>query len=72
MRASLSPRQREVVALVAEGQTNREIAAQLFLSERTVRNHVTRILEALGVADRTKLAVLLVRHQVAIDRRVVG
>jgi hypothetical protein len=33
---------------------------------------LTRILEALGVADRTKLAVVLVRHQVAIDRRVVG
>ncbi len=70
--ASLSPRQREVVALVAEGHTNREIAAHLFLSERTVRNHVTRILDVLGVADRTKLAVLLVRHQMTVDRRVLG
>ncbi len=70
--ASLSPRQREVVVLVADGHTNREIAARLFLSEGTVKNHVTRILEVLGVPDRTKLAVLLVRHQMAADRPVVG
>ena len=56
--ASLSPAEREVVALVADGHTNREIAARLFLSEGTVKNHVTRILEVLGVPDRTKLAVL--------------
>ena len=70
--ASLSPRQREVVVLVADGHTNREIAARLFLSEGTVKNHVTRILEVLGVPDRTKLAVLLVRHQMVADRPVVG
>jgi two-component system, NarL family, response regulator DevR len=70
--ASLSPRQREVVALVAEGRTNREIAAHLFLSEGTVKNHVTRVLEVLGVADRTKLAVLVVRHQMLLDRHRVG
>jgi RNA polymerase sigma factor (sigma-70 family) len=70
--ASLTPRQREVVALIAEGCTNREIAARLDLSEGTVKNHVTRVLEALGVPDRTKLAVLLVRHQILLDRRAVG
>ena len=70
--ASLSPRQREVVALVADGHTNREIAARLFLSEGTVKNHVTRILEVLGVPDRTKLAVLVVRHQMVADRPGVG
>jgi RNA polymerase sigma factor (sigma-70 family) len=70
--ASLTPRQREVVALIAEGRTNREIAARLHLSEGTVKNHVTRVLEALGVPDRTKLAVLLVRHQMLLDRRAVG
>lgn len=59
----LSPRQREVVALIAEGHTNREIAGRLHISEGTVKNYVTRILEALDVADRTKLAILLVRHQ---------
>ncbi len=61
--ASLSPRQREVVALIAEGRSNREIADSLCISEGTVKNYVTRILEVVGVTDRTKLAVLLVRHQ---------
>lgn len=61
--AELSPRQREVVALIAEGRSNREIAGALHLSEGTVKNHVTRILEVMGVTDRTKLAVLLVRSQ---------
>jgi RNA polymerase sigma factor (sigma-70 family) len=70
--ASLSPRQREVVALIAEGRSNRDIAARLYLSEGTVKNHVTRALEVLGVADRTKLAVLVVRHQMLLDRHGVG
>ena len=68
----MTPRQREVVALIAEGRTNREIAERLYLSEGTVRNHVTRVLETLGVPDRAKLAVLLVRHQAPLDRHVVG
>jgi RNA polymerase sigma factor (sigma-70 family) len=61
--AALSPRQREVVALIAEGHSNREIADALCISEGTVKNYVTRILEVMGVTDRTKLAVLLVRSQ---------
>jgi RNA polymerase sigma factor (sigma-70 family) len=70
--ASLTPRQREVVGLIAEGRTNREIAERLYVSEGTVRNHVTRVVEALGVSDRTKLAGLLERHQGPLDRHVVG
>lgn len=61
--ATLTVRQREVLALIAEGKTNREIADVLCISEGTVKNYVTRILEVVGVTDRTKLAVLLVRHQ---------
>lgn len=61
--ASLSPRQREVLALVADGRNNREIADVLCISEGTVKNYVTKILEVVGVRDRTQLAVLLVRHQ---------
>ncbi|MBI2706626.1 MAG: response regulator transcription factor [Actinobacteria bacterium] len=62
---SLSPRQREVVALIAEGKTNREVAHALCISEGTVKNYVTKILEVVGVSDRTKLAILLVRQQMA-------
>jgi two-component system, NarL family, response regulator DevR len=61
--SSLSPRQREVVALVADGKSNREVADALCISEGTVKNYVTKILETMGVSDRTKLAILLVRHQ---------
>jgi len=55
--ADLSPRQREVVELVADGRSNREIARALFLSEGTVKNHVSQILDLVGVRDRTQLAV---------------
>ena len=61
--ASLSPRHREVVALIADGRSNREIAEAMSISEGTVKNYVTKILEVMGVTDRTKLAVLLVRNQ---------
>jgi RNA polymerase sigma factor (sigma-70 family) len=63
---ALPPRQREVVALIAEGRSNREIADRLCISEGTVKNYVTKILEAVDVTDRTKLAILLVRHQMKL------
>jgi DNA-binding NarL/FixJ family response regulator len=53
----LSEREREVLAHVAEGQTNKEIAAALFITEGTVKNHVTNILGKLGVRDRTQAAL---------------
>lgn len=52
----LSQRQAEVVVLVAEGQTNREIAYRLGITEQTVKNHVTGALRALGVRNRVELA----------------
>jgi DNA-binding NarL/FixJ family response regulator len=58
---ALTPRQREVVAQLAEGCSNREAAAALFVSEGTIKNYVTQILHSLGVRDRTRLAVLLAR-----------
>lgn len=58
---SLTARQREVVAQLAEGRSNRELASALFVSEGTIKNHVTQILQALGVRDRTRLAVLIAR-----------
>ncbi len=49
---ALTPREREVADLVAEGLTDREIACHLGISERTVNTHVSRILAAYGVPDR--------------------
>jgi DNA-binding NarL/FixJ family response regulator len=55
--SSLSERELEVLRLVATGATNREIAATLYIAEGTVRNHLTNILDKLGVSDRTQAAV---------------
>jgi DNA-binding NarL/FixJ family response regulator len=49
----LSAREVEVMSLIAEGQTNGEIAARLFLAEKTVKNHVRRIYSKLGVGSRS-------------------
>jgi len=57
----LAEREREILALIAQGMTNAEIAHALFLSEGTVRNYVSSILEKLGVEDRTQAAVLALR-----------
>lgn len=53
----------EIICLVAEGLNNREIAARLFLSEGTVRNHLSVILDKLGLRDRTQLAIFYYRHK---------
>jgi DNA-binding NarL/FixJ family response regulator len=54
--AGLTPREREVLALVAAGRTNRQVAEQLFISESTAGVHVSNILGKLGVATRTEAA----------------
>lgn len=53
----LSERELEIARLVAAGDSNREIAARLFITEGTVKNHVTNILGKLGVRDRTQAAI---------------
>jgi ATP/maltotriose-dependent transcriptional regulator MalT len=60
--AQLSPREREVVVLVADGLTNREIAGRLVLSEHTVHRHVTSILRKLRLPSRAAAASLATRH----------
>jgi DNA-binding CsgD family transcriptional regulator len=52
----LTPAERRVADLVAAGRTNREVAAALFLGERTIASHLTRIYAKLGVRSRTELA----------------
>ncbi|MBD9730161.1 response regulator [Streptomyces caniscabiei] len=61
---SLTEREREVLGLIADGRSNREIARALVLSEKTVKTHVSNILMKLDLADRTQAALWAVRHGV--------
>ncbi len=58
----LTARELDVVKLVAQGYDNKEIAAELYLAEGTVRNQISKILEKLELKDRTQLAVYAVKH----------
>jgi DNA-binding NarL/FixJ family response regulator len=57
--AELTAREQEILQLIGTGASNREIASQLFISERTVKNHVTNILSRLGLRDRTQAALYI-------------
>jgi DNA-binding NarL/FixJ family response regulator len=57
--AALTPREREVLKLIACGASNREIADELCVTERTVKNYVTKILSALELRDRTQVAIFV-------------
>ena len=56
--ASLSPREAEVLGLVAQGRTNAEIAAELFVTDATVKTHIARMLAKLGARDRIQAVVM--------------
>jgi DNA-binding NarL/FixJ family response regulator len=60
--ANLSQQEKNVLLLVSEGRTNREIAKLLFLGEGTVRNYVSSILSKLGVSNRAEAAAYAVEH----------
>lgn len=62
-RYDITRKEQEMIALVAEGLSNREIAAELYLSEGTVRNYISIILEKLGLRDRTQLAVFYYKNR---------
>jgi DNA-binding NarL/FixJ family response regulator len=58
----LTEREKEVLALLGQGLNNKEIAGSLFLTEGTVKNHVSNLIAKLGLRDRTQAAVFSVRH----------
>lgn len=66
--AELTEREREVLTLVARGKTNKEIAAELVISEATARNHVSHIFEKLGLTRRSEAAALATRLGLGQER----
>jgi non-specific serine/threonine protein kinase len=61
--AKLSPREREVAQLLARGLSNKAIAGRLYLSERTIDNHVHHILDKLGFGSRVQVATWLAKNE---------
>jgi DNA-binding NarL/FixJ family response regulator len=59
----LTDREREILALIGEGLTNRQIGQRLFLAEKTVKNHISRLLAKLGVERRIQAAVIATQAQ---------
>jgi NarL family two-component system response regulator LiaR len=72
---SLTAREREVLNLIADGLSNRDIARKMFISEKTVKTHVSNILSKLHLEDRTQAAIYALKHRTAADedsRRAPG
>jgi DNA-binding NarL/FixJ family response regulator len=66
--ASLSPREKQIMALIAVGLTNREIGLRLSLAEKTIKNYVSGLLSKLGLQRRTQAAVLHLETQATHGR----
>lgn len=65
----LTEREQEVLQLIADGRNNREIAEKLFISEKTVKTHVSNILGKLHLDDRTQAAIYALRHGLTSDKK---
>lgn len=64
----LTEREQEVLSQISEGLSNREIAEKMFISEKTVKTHVSNILSKLQLADRTQAAIYALKHGAAADK----
>lgn len=62
---ALTARELEILQLIVDGKSNREIGKSLFISEKTVKNHITNMLRKLNLSDRTQAAVFAIRHGLA-------
>jgi two-component system, NarL family, nitrate/nitrite response regulator NarL len=67
-RSLLSQREREIVALVAQGFKNKEMAEKMFISEQTVKNHLHNIFDKLGVSDRLELALYAIHNNLHLGK----
>jgi DNA-binding NarL/FixJ family response regulator len=63
--ADLTAQERKILLLVAEGKTNKEIAAEVYLSDKTVKNYVSSILSKLDLQRRTQAAAFVAKHHLA-------
>lgn len=60
---ALTPREQQIASAIADGRSNRDIAARLGITEQTVKNHLTSIFEKIGVDNRLQLGLALVRRR---------
>jgi DNA-binding NarL/FixJ family response regulator len=61
--SGLTAQERKILVLVADGKTNKEIAAEVFLSDKTVKNYVSSILSKLNLERRAQVAAFVAKHQ---------
>lgn len=64
IRETLTSRELEIAQMISQGLSNKEISELLFLSEGTIKNHLTSVLEKLNLRDRTQLAILMIKNQI--------
>jgi two-component system, NarL family, nitrate/nitrite response regulator NarL len=69
---ALTTREREVVTVVVEGATNKDVAGRLGMSEQTVKNHLSNIFDKLGVSTRLELALYAIHHHLAVPNAADG